>query len=152
MVVIVTASEAAWKTFVELMGSPQWCSDPDFRDTAARAKNINKLLAHLVEWTKSKTGAEITSLTQSNGLPCAHVLRIPELVNSDHARQRDAFIPVALGDQTCRMPGPPFRIDGLFGQACSRAPIKGQDNVSVYVEELGLATSELARLRGMGVI
>jgi crotonobetainyl-CoA:carnitine CoA-transferase CaiB-like acyl-CoA transferase len=152
MVVIVTASEAAWKTFVDLMGSPPWCSDPDFRDTAARAKNINKLLTHLVEWTKSKTGAEITNLTQSNGLPCAHVLRIPELVNSNHARQRDAFIPVVLGDQACRMPGPPFRIDGLFGQACSRAPIKGQDNVPIYVEELGLATSELARLRGMGVI
>src|SRR5262249_18655705 len=55
MVVIVTASEQAWKTFVELMGSPEWCSHPDYRDTAARAKNINRLLTHLIEWTRTKT-------------------------------------------------------------------------------------------------
>lgn len=152
MVVIVTASEAAWKTFVGLMGSPEWSSHPDFRDTATRAKNINRLITHLVEWTKSKTGAEITSLTQSNGLPCAHVLRIPELVNSDHARERNAFVPVELDGQTCRMPGPPFRIGGLFREAQRKAPVKGQDNGLIYCEELGLATSELARLRGIGVI
>jgi crotonobetainyl-CoA:carnitine CoA-transferase CaiB-like acyl-CoA transferase len=151
MVVIVTASEAAWNTFVGLMGSPEWCKDPAFCDTGARAKNINKLLAHLVEWTKGKTGAEITDLTQSNGLPCAHVLRIPELVNSDHARERAAFVPVRLDGQTCHMPGPPFRIDGLFGIEQRPAPLKGQDNLSVY-SELGIPKSELGRLRGMGVI
>ena len=152
MVVIVTASEAAWKTFVDLMGSPEWCGHPDYRDTAARAKNINSLLTHLVKWTKTKTGAEITELTQSSGLPCAHVLRIPELVNSDHAREREAFVPVKLGGQPCRMPGPPFRIEGVFGQARREAPRKGQDNTSIYAEELGIPTAELANLREMGVI
>jgi crotonobetainyl-CoA:carnitine CoA-transferase CaiB-like acyl-CoA transferase len=152
MVVIVTASEAAWKTFVELMGSPTWCTHPDFADTAGRAKNINKLLTHLVEWTKTKTGAEITSLTQSNGLPCAHVLRIPEVVNSDHARERAAFVDLEMGGHACRMPGPPFRIDGVFGEERRKAPSRGQDNNFIYCDELGLKANELVQLRGMGVI
>jgi CoA:oxalate CoA-transferase len=152
MVVIVTASEAAWKTFVELMGSPDWCKHPDFRDTAGRAKNINSLLAHLVKWTKGKTGAEITDLTQSNGLPCAHVLRIPELVDSDHARSRAAFVDLEMGGRHGRMPGPPLRIDGIFGQECRKAPMKCQDNESIYTGELGLEPDALVKLRGMGVI
>lgn len=152
MVVIVTASEAAWKTFVGLMGSPAWCGEPDFRDTAARAKNINRLLEHLVQWTMTKTGAEITDITQSNGLPCAHVLKIPELVESDHARDRNAFVDVEIGGRTGRMPGPPFRIGGVFGQARGAAPAKGENNSEIYGEQLGLTSNELVQLRGMGVI
>ena len=152
MVVIVTASEAAWRTFVGLMGSPEWCNHEDYKDTGARAKNINSLLVHLIEWTKAKTGAEITELTQSNGLPCAHVLRIPELVNSEHARERNAFVVATLAGSTCQMPGPPFRIKGLFGEAQREAPRKGQDNAQVYGSRAGVPADQLAWLRGMGVI
>jgi crotonobetainyl-CoA:carnitine CoA-transferase CaiB-like acyl-CoA transferase len=152
MVVIVTASEAAWQTFVGLMGSPEWCSHPNYCDTAARAKNINSLLTYLVEWTKSKTGAEITKLTQSNGLPCAHVLRIPELVNSDHARERDALVPLTLGSQGCQMPGPPFRIDDMFGQPRRAAPVRGAHNEAVFGDALGVRPAELVELRRAGVL
>jgi formyl-CoA transferase len=152
MVVIVTASEEAWKKFVELMGSPAWSTHDDFRDTASRAKNINALLKNLVGWTKSKTGAEITELTQSNGLPCAHVLRISEVVHSDHAREREAFVELEMADRTCHMPGPPFRIPDVFGNSRLRAPSKGRDNGVVYCKMLGLASSELERLRGVNAI
>jgi crotonobetainyl-CoA:carnitine CoA-transferase CaiB-like acyl-CoA transferase len=152
MVVIVTASEPAWKTFVELMGTPEWCARPEYRDTAARAKNINSLLGYLTEWTRTKTGAEITAMTQGAGLPCAHVLRIPELVNSEHARVRDAFVPLALNGETCRMPGPPFRIAGLFGQDRRAAPHKGESNAAIYTEELGLSADDLNRLKQRGVV
>ena len=125
---------------------------PEYRDTAARAKNINSLLGHLVEWTSRKTGAEITEMTQANGLPCAHVLRISELVNSAHGRERDVFVPLALGDRACRMPGPPFRISGLFGQEQRAAPRRGEANVAIYTGELGLASADLARLNKTGVV
>lgn len=152
MVVIVTASEPAWKTFVELMGSPEWCTRPEYKDTAARAKNINSLLAHLVEWTGSKTGVQITEMTQAKGLPCAHVLRIPELVNSQHVRERDAFVPLVLGEKDCLMPGPPFRISGVFGQKDCAVPHKGEGNLTVYTKELGLSSGDLARLAASGVV
>jgi CoA:oxalate CoA-transferase len=152
MVVIVTASEDGWKKLVEIMGFPQWSKNEEFSDTASRAKNINSLLGHLLEWTKSKTGAEITNITQSNGLPCAHVLRIAEVVDSDHARQREAFVDVQIGDRVCQMPAPPFRIPGVFGQNRGTAPTKGEDNFSVYVGMLGLKASDLHQLRGIDAI
>src|SRR5262249_41502531 len=64
MVVIVTASEESWKTFVELMGSPAWAKRDEFRDTKSRAININALLSNLVDWTTTMNGAEITRITQ----------------------------------------------------------------------------------------
>ena len=137
---------------MEIMGSPEWCKHQDFRDTAARARNINSLLANLVEWTKSRTGAEITDITQSNGLPCAHVLRISEVVNSNHTRERAAFVDVEIGGRACRMPAPPFKIAGVFGEERTAAPAKGKDNASVFRGLLGVEPSDLPKLRGMGVI
>jgi crotonobetainyl-CoA:carnitine CoA-transferase CaiB-like acyl-CoA transferase len=152
MVVIVTASEDGWKKLVEIMGSPEWCEHEEFQDTASRARNINSLLANLVEWTKSRTGAEITDITQSNGLPCAHVLRISEVVNSNHTRERAAFVDVEIGGRACRMPAPPFKISGVFGEERTAAPAKGKDNASVFCGLLGVEPSDLPKLRGMGVI
>jgi len=152
MVVIVTASEEAWKKFVEIMGSPAWCKHEDYRDTAARARNINSLLANLVEWTKTKTGAEITEVTQSNGLPCAHVLRISEVVNSEHARERAAFVELLIGDRVCRMPAPPFKIDGVFGQKHRPAPARGEHNIPVFCGLLGYQETDLRSLRAIGAI
>jgi crotonobetainyl-CoA:carnitine CoA-transferase CaiB-like acyl-CoA transferase len=152
MVVIVTASEPAWRKLVEIMGDPEWCNQKEFQDTASRAKNINALLLNLAEWTKSKLGAEITEITQSNGLPCAHVLRIPEVVDSEHVCERKALIDLQLGDHFCRMPGPPFRIPGVFGESRRTAPARGQDNISVYSGMLGLTASDLNRLRGIDAI
>jgi crotonobetainyl-CoA:carnitine CoA-transferase CaiB-like acyl-CoA transferase len=80
------------------------------------------------------------------------VLRIPELLNSDHVRTRDAFVPLVIGGQDCRMPGPPFRIDGVFGQSCRAAPAKGEHNSAVYGEVLGMRATELAELHRAGVI
>jgi crotonobetainyl-CoA:carnitine CoA-transferase CaiB-like acyl-CoA transferase len=152
MVVIVSASEDAWKKLVEIMGSPSWCQHEDYRDTAGRARNINSLLANLVEWTKSKTGAEITAMTQSNGLPCAHVLRISEVVNSEHARERAGFVDVLVGDHVCRMPAPPFKIDGVFRQERRPAPARGEHNVPIYCGLLGYEMTDLRKLRGIGAI
>src|SRR5262249_45599399 len=77
---------------------------------------------------------------------------IPELVDSDHVREREAFVPLALDGEACRMPGPPFRIAGLFGQGQRAAPRKGESNVSVYTNELGVPGAELVWLRETGVI
>ena len=137
MVVIVTASEDGWKKLVEVMGYPKWCSHEDFRDTASRAKNISSLLTNLVDWTKSKTGAEITRLTQSNGLPCAHVLRISEVVESDHARERAAFVELQIGGRMCRMPGRHSGYPISSGVQCS-APRRERTTFRLPDTQLGV--------------
>ena len=152
MVVLVTASEEAWKRFVEIMGSPAWAKSPEFKDTAARATNINSLVPKLIEWTSTQTGAEITEITQSNGLPCAHVLRIPELVDSQHVKERNALIDIAVGNRPARMPGPPFRIDGVFGNAPGPVPNKGEHNLPILRDLLKYTDAEIAELRAVGAI
>jgi crotonobetainyl-CoA:carnitine CoA-transferase CaiB-like acyl-CoA transferase len=152
MVVIVTASEESWKKLVELMGFPGWAGRDEFCDTKSRALNINALLSNLVDWTTTMSGAEITRITQSNGLPCAHVLRIPELVKSDHARDRGIFIEVLVGDRTCRMPAPPFRIDGVFGEKRVGAPRRGEHNADILCGLLGYEKADLATLSAIGAV
>ncbi len=152
MIILITASEDAWKKLVKLMGGPAWAGDPAFKDSASRARNIRQLVPLLVGWTMTMTGEEFTRLTQANGLPCAHVLRIPEMVESRHVSEREALVDAQLGDSQCRMPGPPFRIKGMFGHRLDAAPRKGEHNHAVLCERLGYTNADLVRLHGIGVI
>ncbi len=152
MVVIITASEALWERFVEVMGTPEWTRDEMFRDSPSRARNINHLVPRLIEWTMTMTGEEITRLTQANGLPFAHVLNIPQLADSAHARERGVLMEVDIGNQRCRAPGPPFRIEGVFGDTRRAAPRRGEHNRDILCGWLGRPEVDLPRLRALGVI
>lgn len=152
MIVLITPSEDAWRKLVELMGHPEWAGKPEFQDSAARARNIDELVPHLTRWTKTLTGAEITRITQANGLPCAHVHSIAEMAGSAHVRERDALVELDLGGRGARMPGPPFRIEGLFGARRRAAPRKGEHNRQILCDWLGYSAAEVQRLRAAGAI
>jgi crotonobetainyl-CoA:carnitine CoA-transferase CaiB-like acyl-CoA transferase len=152
MIVLITPSEEAWKKLVELMGHPEWARQPEFQDSAARARNIDDLVPHLTRWTMTLTGAEITRITQANGLPCAHVHSIPAMAGSAHVRERNALAEVDIGGSKARMPGPPFRIEGLFGAPRRAAPRKGEHNRRILCDRLGYSAADVQRLRAAGAI
>jgi formyl-CoA transferase len=152
MIVLITPSEDAWRKLVELMGYPEWAGKPDFQDSASRARNIDALVPHLIGWSITLTGAEITRITQANGLPCAHVHSIAEMSGSSHVREREALVEFDLGGSSARMPGPPFRIAGLFGVVRRAAPRKGEHNRQILRDWLGYSAVEVQRLRAAGAI
>jgi formyl-CoA transferase len=152
MIVLITPSEDAWRKLVELMGNPEWARRSEFQDSAARARNIDELVALLTGWTKTLTGAEITRITQANGLPCAHVHSVAEMASSAHVREREALVPIELGGRDARMPGPPFRIPGLFGDRRRAAPRRGEHNREILCGWLGYSAAEVQRLRATGAV
>jgi crotonobetainyl-CoA:carnitine CoA-transferase CaiB-like acyl-CoA transferase len=152
MVVLICASEEMWKRLVEVMGSPVWASRAEFRDSASRSRTMHLLVPLLVEWTMQRTGAEITEMTQVAGLPCAHVLRVREVVESAHVRERSCLVDIQLRGQACQMPGPPFRIAGVFGELREPAPNQGKHNRDVWCGSLERPEADLPRLRALGVI
>ena len=152
MMVLIAPSEDAWRKLVELMGNPQWAARAEFKDSAARARNIDALVSHLTDWTKTMNGQELTTLTQANGLPCAHVRSIPDMVGSAHVRERQALTEIELGNSRARMPAAPFRSEELFGTTRRAAPRKGQHNRLIVCDWLGYSASDLKRLRAMGAV
>ena len=152
MMVLITPSEEAWNKLVALMGHPAWAAADAFKDSAARALNIDVLVPHLTSWTMTMSGAKITRVTQAIGLPCAHVHTISAMVDADHVRERGSLVDIELGGSRCRMPAAPFRVEGLSGERRLAAPRKGEHNARILRERLGFSPAEVRRLRAAGVV
>jgi crotonobetainyl-CoA:carnitine CoA-transferase CaiB-like acyl-CoA transferase len=74
------------------------------------------------------------------------------MVESAHVSERGALVDAQVRDGRARMPGPPFRIEGMFGDRLQPAPRKGEHNHAVLCERLGYTDADLVRLHGIGVI
>ena len=86
--------------------------------------------------------------------PWAPVHSPRDVVNSIHLKERDFFKQVDHPDTkaTFRYPGLPFKSSAFPVFTDRPAPMKGQDNDLIYINELGMERNELDRLVSIDVI
>lgn len=87
LVILVAFSDRQWETLVELMGNPDWASEPDFRNAEARVQNWRALHEKLQAWSETQSGLDILEAAQARGLPCGPYLELGELLESEHVKE-----------------------------------------------------------------
>ena len=114
-----------------------------------------KRLTHIVEhFTTTKTKAELLQGALDRVLLVAPITTIDEVVNSEQLASRNYWTSVnhdELG-QTIRYPGPFAKFSATPIRYRRRPPTVGEHNRAIYVDELGLSSSQLDELRTKGVI
>ncbi len=145
--------ESQWRTFVDVMGNPEWASMELFANRLARAQNWDALKLFLQEWAQSQSVDEIYKAGQARRVPLAPVSTMTDLLASDHLKAR-GFFAVIDHPQTGRLqyPGAPYELSATPWTIRHPAPLLGQHNTEVYAGELGLSTAALADLQQAGVI
>jgi crotonobetainyl-CoA:carnitine CoA-transferase CaiB-like acyl-CoA transferase len=150
---VCCVEEQQWQTFVELMGNPEWASLELFENRLARAANWDALKLFLQEWASEQSVDELYHAGQARRIPLAPVSTMADLLVSDHLKTRGFFAVVdhpAAGGIT--MPGAPYRLTQTPWDIRCPAPLLGQHNDEIFGGLLGLASTQLADLRAMGII
>lgn len=145
--------EHQWQTWVQLMGSPEWASMELFENRLARAQNYDALKLFLDEWFRERSVDELYRAGQARRVPLAPVSTMTDLLASDHLKSRGFFAVIdhpAAGRVTA--PGAPYHLALTPWQIRRPAPLLGQHNEEVFVEELKLTGDEVTRLRQAGVV
>ena len=124
-----------------------------FGDAADRLKRLNALDDVIASWTAEYESHSLMTQLQNAGIPAAATHDLKSLFNDPHLAARGFWQwlnrPV-VGRQP--YPSPPYR-RGLEPIPIARpAPTLGQHNQEVLGEMLGLAESDLERLKALGVI
>ena len=104
------------------------------------------------EYLMRSTKMEVIARAQELGMLCGAIMTTEDLVNDPHYRGRGAWDTIDHPfTGPVEYPGRPFIMSASPRPQPRRAPLLGEHNVEVYVEQLGLDRNELAALRAQGV-
>jgi len=154
---ILMAPFQQWETLVEWLDGEGMADDlkeEKWLEEDYRLKNFDRLIEILKRWSRTHTLEELFEIGQLMHFPWAPVLSPKQVLESPQLKERDFFIRVDHPEQSASFPypGSPYQSSSLTLSRWKRAPLIGEDNVSVYQGELGLSDEELQRLSSMGVI
>ena len=128
-VVIMAILDRHWRGLMQLTGNADWADLEIFHSAQERARNWDALEPLILEWTMKHTGAEITELAQSRGIPCFPAFTVGEMVRSEHVVEREFMWNMKAPDgQGFQLPGYPVRMAGTPWQLRRPAPKLGEHN------------------------
>ena len=107
-VAISPREERQWASWLAVMGSPDWGSDPHFATKPDRVANWDALHALMSAWSRRHQKQWIADMALAAHVP-SFPLRTPaEQLDSAQLEHRGFWRPVEIGGRTIKAPGPPF--------------------------------------------
>ncbi|HUI24769.1 MAG TPA: CoA transferase [Candidatus Kryptonia bacterium] len=145
--------EHQWRSFVELMGNPEWAGLELFENRLTRAANWDALKLLLQEWVKEQSVDDLYHAAQARRIPFAPVSTMGDLLRSDHLKARGFFASlVQPGVGTVTVPGAPFHFSDSPWNLRSPAPRLGEHTVDVLTQRLHLPAAEVEALRRTHIV
>ena len=128
-VVMTVAEDHQWTSLTELIGRPEWATDPRYTNRDERPKHAHEIQRVIFAWAKEHTKDEIYRQGQAAKVPVGAVLTIPELLASPHLAARDFFREVTHPEVgTHLQPAMGFHMSRSPWQAERPAPRLGEHN------------------------
>jgi formyl-CoA transferase len=154
--VLQVGREAHFAKLVELIGHPEWTTDPLFATRQGWVDHLEDLLRPAIEgWASGMTKLAACHTLGAAGLAAGPCLTDEEVVSDPHLAARSMLVELPRTDgvrQPVLAPGSPVRLSAVTGGAERRPPWLGEHTDAVLAAELGLTADELDTLRADGVI
>ena len=112
-----------WAAWLEVMGSPDWTSDPRFARKPDRVANWDALHALMSAWSRRYGKQSIADMAQAAHVPSFPLREPAEHLNSVQLAHRNFWRPFDIGGQTTQAPGPPFGLQITAAGNRERRPV-----------------------------
>ena len=145
--------EHHWRSFVEIMGNPEWADEEIFADGPRRAQNWDALKVFLEPWVSQQSVLDLYRKAQERRVPFAPVSTMADLLNSEHLQAREFFVEIAQPVAgTHKYPGAPVKFSQTPWEIRIPAPTLGQHNAEIFGGSLGMSSARIKELTHKGVI
>ncbi len=134
---ITIVTPAQWKSFCDLMGMPELGRDPHHVMGGERLARADALEARFIPRFLDRTAEEWFALALELRLPFAIVPDMKQVLSWPVFRDRNAVVPIEVGDRTVEAPGSPFHLTATPPNFGGRVPALGEHNPSYSSSPLG---------------
>lgn len=148
----VIVQPVGWASIATVIGRPELATDPEWATPEARLAKRAAMFDLIEQWTINHTKWEVRAELMKHDIPCGPVLSTEELIRDESLADNDMIVQVDHPERGAfRTVGCPIRLSDSQVDIV-RSPLLGEHNESVFGEELGLSTEQIAELKTRGVI
>jgi crotonobetainyl-CoA:carnitine CoA-transferase CaiB-like acyl-CoA transferase len=144
---VAVASEKTFQGLMQVIGHPEWVSDPRFAKYSDRRGNWAALMEGVEVWSRTVTTAGCLEALNAEGVPSSAYRTVSEALNDPQIAHRRALSGVEDDGGTFNVLNQPFRMSDAKVGAARRMATLGE-HTRVLLKEAGLSQDEIAALSG----
>ena len=141
-----------WGAICDLIGKPEWKTDPDYATPPARLPRLMAIFAEIENWTMTKTKFEVMDICNKYDIPVGPILSMKEIAEEESLRATGTVVEV---DHPVRgkylTVGNPVKMSDSITEV-KRAPRLGEHTDEILREVLGYSEKEIGEIKASGAI
>jgi formyl-CoA transferase len=141
-----------WGAICDVIGKPEWKTDPDFATPMARLPRLRLVFDTIEEWTKTKTKFEVMEICNTHDIPVGPILSMKEIAEEQSLRVTGTVVEV---DHPVRgkylTVGNPVKLSDSPADV-RRSPLLGEHTEEILRKVLGYSEKEVADIKMSGAI
>jgi formyl-CoA transferase len=141
-----------WGAICDLIGKPEWKTDPDYATPNARLPRLKHIFATIEAWTMTKTKFEVMDICNAVDIPVGPILSMKEIAEEQSLRATGTVVEV---DHPTRgkylTVGNPVKMSDSITEV-RRAPLLGEHTEEILGKVLGYSAKEIAEIKLSGAI
>src|SRR2546423_6248244 len=146
-VMMAIASEKTFQSLMQVIGHPEWVSDPRFAKYSDRRENWVSLIEGVEAWSRTVTTGQCLAALNEHGVPSSAYRTVAEALRDPQIAHRGALAEVEDDGGTFKVLNLPFRMSGAKVSAAQRMSTLGE-HTRAYLKETGLSEDEIAAFAG----
>jgi formyl-CoA transferase len=141
-----------WGAICDLIGKPEWKTDPDYATPNARLPRLRKIFDTIEQWTMTKTKFEVMEICNKYDIPVGPILSMKELAEEPSLRATGTVVEV---DHPTRgkylTVGNPVKMSDSITEV-KRSPLLGEHTEEILTKVLGYSAKEYEDIKASGAI
>ncbi|TMJ82532.1 MAG: formyl-CoA transferase [Alphaproteobacteria bacterium] len=141
-----------WGEICDLIGQPEWKTDPDYAKPAARLPRLRHIFDTIEQWTMTKNKFEVMEICNARDIPVGPILSMKEIAEEPSLRRTGTVVEV---DHPVRgkylTVGNPIKMSDSITEV-QRSPLLGEHTDEILRKELGYGQKEIAEIKTSGAI
>lgn len=151
-VLMVGGDDNMFPRVLRAMKRPALIEDPRFATMASRLDHREAVEGIVADWMMAHTADQVVALLEAEGVPCAKIARVDEVVDNPQLAHRGAIRDVPFGDATVPMQGVTIHLSGTPLTIRRPLPRVGEHNAEVLAAWLGHGPDRVAALQAAGAL
>jgi formyl-CoA transferase len=141
-----------WTAICDLIGKPEWKTDPDFATPPARLPRLRQIFDTIEQWTMTKTKFEVMDISNKHDIPVGPILSMKEIAEEPSLRTTGTVVEVDHpGRGKYLTVGNPIKLSDSPPDV-RRSPLLGEHTDEILRKVLGYSDKDVAEIKGSGAI